>query len=237
MKKIIKKLKNLIKRGLNRLGFNKENDSWIISKDEIFKYLPSNPVIIDCGAHIGTDAVEFAANYGSIIYAFEPVNDIFRQLIDNTKKYSNIACFNVALSSYDGFADMYISSGYSDGSSSLLKPSKHLEYHPDVFFNNIERVKCSKLDTWADQNSVKHVDMLWLDMQGAEHMMLLESKTILNTVSVIHTEVSLVEIYDGMGSYGDFKKFLQAKGFKAVIEAIPKDNYGGNVLFVKKVKI
>lgn len=236
MKTIFKKIKNRIIR-LNQLGLNNYNGSVSIEKEEIFKHLPLSPIIVDCGAHIGTDTVEFATHPGTRIYAFEPVKDIFRQLVFNTKDYENVTCFNVALSSYDGVADMHISSGYSDGSSSLLKPTKHLEYHPDVFFNNTEQVKCIKLDTWANQNNVKHVDMLWLDMQGAEQAMLSESIIILDTVSVIHTEVSLLEIYEGMGSYKGFKKFLQARGFNAVIEAIPKGNYGGNVLFVKKSKV
>lgn len=236
MKTMIKKIKNRIVR-LSQLGINNYSGGVIIEKMEIFKYLPTSPVIVDCGAHIGTDTVEFAAHYGSRIYAFEPVKNIFQQLVSNTKEYENVTCFNLALSSSDGVADMYISSGYSDGSSSLLKPKKHLEYHPDVYFKNVEQVKCTKLDTWANENKVKHVDMLWLDMQGAEQKMLMESFIILETVSVIHTEVSLLETYEGMSSYKGFKNFLKARGFEAVFEAIPKGNYGGNVLFVKKSKV
>jgi len=235
MNTIIKKIKNRLTR-FAQLGFNNYKGGVIIEKEEIFKHLPASPIIVDCGAHIGTDTVEFATQPGTRIYAFEPVKDIFTQLVTNTKDYENVTCFNVALSSFDGVADMYISSGYSDGSSSLFKPKRHLEYHPDVYFNNIEQVKCSKLDTWAKQNNVNHVDMLWLDMQGAEQMMLAESVMIIDTVSVIHTEVSLFETYEGMGSYKGFKNFLRARGFKVVIEAIPKGSYGGNVLFVKKKK-
>ena len=236
IKTIIKKIKNRIVR-LRKLVIRNYSGGVIIDKKEIFKYLPESPVIVDCGAHIGTDTVEFAANYGSTIYAFEPVKNIFEQLVSNTKEYENVTCFNIALSSRNGVADMYISSGYSHGSSSLLKPKKHLEFHPDVYFKNVEQVKCTKLDTWANENKVKQVDMLWLDMQGAEQKMLMESFIILETVSVIHTEVSLFETYEGMGSYKGFKKFLKSRGFEVVLEAIPKGNYGGNVLFVKKSKI
>lgn len=216
------------------MGFNNYNGSYIIEKDIIFKYLPSSPIIVDCGAHIGTDTVEFAKLSGSKIYAFEPIKIIFDKLLENTKIYPNVSCFNLALSSYDGIEKMYVSNGYSDGSSSLLKPKKHLEVHPDVFFCEMEEVKTAKLDTWAKENNISKVDMLWLDMQGAEQQMLMESKFVLDTVKVIHTEVSLIEIYEGMGKYKGFKKFLKKNGFEPVIEAIPVDNYGGNSLFVRQ---
>jgi FkbM family methyltransferase len=233
IKKIARKFKNLFIRYI-QLGFNNYKGSYIIEKDKIFEYLPLNPVIVDCGAHIGTDTIEFAKISGSKIYAFEPIKNIFNKLQENTKPYPNVTCFNLALGSCNGVDNMYVSNGYSDGSSSLLKPKKHLEVHPDVYFQEMETVKISKIDTWAKENKVFSVDMLWLDMQGAEQQMLMESKYILDTVKIIHTEVSLIEIYEGMGKYKGFKKFLEKNGFKAVIEAIPVDNYGGNCLFVKK---
>ena len=205
----------------------------IIPKESILKYLPQNPVIIDCGAHIGTDTIDFAKYQGSTVYAFEPIKYIFDKLVLNTNQYKNVSNFNFALSSCDGFADMYVSTGSSDGSSSLLKPKKHLKFHPDVFFNRVERVNCKTLDTWAKENNVNRIDLLWLDMQGSEKAMLMVSDIILETVSVIHTEVSLYETYEGMGNYFSLKKFLKNKGFKVVIEAIPKNDYGGNVLFVR----
>ena len=178
-----------------------------ISKNIIQKYLPMNPIIIDCGAHIGIDTIELAKISGSKIYAFEPVDVIFKQLVSNTKNFPNITCFNIALNHFDGEAEIYVSSGDSDGSSSLLKPKKHIVDHPKVLFNEVEKVKCKKLDSWAKENNVKKVDMLWLDMQGAEQKMLMVSNEILNSVSVIHTEVSVRETYEGVEDYYLYKKF------------------------------
>lgn len=208
-------------------------ETWVIEKSIILPLLPPNPIIIDCGAHIGTDAVEFAKIEGSIIYVFEQIKEIYNQLVENTKSFKNIHSFNIALSDFDGNAEMYVSSGYSDGSSSLLKPKKHLEDHPDVFFDNKELVKCRTLDSWANENGVTKVDMLWLDMQGAEQQMLAASEKILGTASLIHTEVSKHESYEGAGLYHTLKSFLFSKNFKVFVEAVPSWNYGGNVLFQK----
>ena len=227
---MINKIKKIINVFLNT---KKNIGSVLIDKKIILKYLPDSAIIIDCGAHIGTDTIEFAKNEKNTIYAFEPVEEIFAQLVNNTKDFKNVNCFKLALNSNDGEQDMYISSGESDGSSSLLKPKEHLEDHPDVLFNDVRKVKCKNLDSWAKENNVAKVDMLWLDMQGAEQKMLMASKTILDTVKIIHTEVNLHETYEGIESYKSFKTFLKRSGFKIIVEAIPKGYYGGNVLFIR----
>lgn len=195
--------------------------------------LPANPVIIDCGAHIGADTVKLAKIKGSSIYAFEAAKEIFNQLKENTRIFENITCFNVALGAEDGTADFHISSGDSDGSSSLLAPKQHLTSHPSVHFDTIEKVTVQKLDTWAAENNITKVDMLWLDMQGAEEMTLRASSTILKTVKLIHTEVSTIETYEGVQTYQGFRDYLLSQGFKVVVEAIPTGYDMGNVLFVR----
>ena len=170
MIKVIRK----IKHRLDQIISKRDNiETMIIDKTCFLEFLPTNPVIIDCGAHVGIDTIELAKIIGSKIYAFEAVEDVYAKLLINTSNISNISCFNLALNSYDGTADFFVSSGSSDGSSSLLKPKEHITDHPDVYFEKIHKVACRKLNTWASENKIATVDMLWLDMQGAEQQMLL----------------------------------------------------------------
>ena len=71
-------------------------------------------------------------------------------------------------------------------------------------------------------------------MQGYELKMLSASKKILDTVKVIHTEVSTKETYINVGLYRDYRAFLESKGFELILEAIPNGWDMGNVLFVRK---
>jgi hypothetical protein len=128
---------------------------------------------------------------------------------------------------------MYVSSGSSDASSSLLKPTGHKEDHPDVYFENHIEVSTLTLDDWAETNNIPKVDFLWLDMQGFEYQMMQASATILPMVRLIHTEVSLREAYGQSLIYADFKKRLESRGFSVVAEAIPEGTDMGNALFVK----
>ena len=209
-----------------------------ISKSVLRKYLPANPVIIDCGAHDGADSVALAKLFKTAaIHAFEPVNALYARLKHNTKPYPNINCYPLALADSDGHMDFYISTGGSDASSSLLEPKDHLTDHPDTFFANKVTVTTRTLDSWVKENNIPKIDMLWLDMQGFELKMLMASSVILETVSVIHTEVSTRETYKRVAQYQDYRSFLEKKGFTMQIEAIPAGWDMGNVLFVKNNQI
>ena len=204
-----------------------------ISKSVLRKYVPAKPVIIDCGAHDGADSVELARILGGTVHAFEPVKEIFERLKKNAAPYANIKCYSLALGNVNGIQSFYVSEGGSDASSSLLKPQEHLIDHPDVSFDRQIQVATKKLDQWAKDENIGAVDLLWLDMQGFELEMLKASPQILSTVKAIHTEVSVKKTYDGVPLYSEFKEWLEAQGFKMVIEAIPPGWDMGNALFVR----
>lgn len=205
-----------------------------INKNYIKRFLPVNPVIIDAGAHVGGDSIEMYRLYrGAVVHAFEPVPHIFSLLRHNTRKFKGIHCHTIALSNQNGEQVMHVSSGASDGSSSLLAPKEHLKDHPDVFFNQTIKVTTQTLDTWAADQQLDHVDLLWLDMQGFELEVLKASRIILPTVKAIHMEVSTRATYEGVPLYHEVKEWMQSNGFKAEVEAIPQGWDMGNVLFVR----
>lgn len=231
--------KILLKIKIEFSFFKKRFDKTIISSESINKnyikqFLPVNPVIIDAGAHVGGDSIEMCRLYaGSQVHAFEPVPAIFNILKHNTRKFKRIACHTVALSNQNGEQLMHVSSGASDGSSSLLKPKEHLTDHPDVFFNESIKVKTMKLDDWAAAHNIFKIDLLWLDMQGFELEVLKASAVILPKVKVIHMEVSTRPTYEGVPLYRDVKEWMQQNGFRVEVEAIPAGWDMGNVLFVR----
>lgn len=204
-----------------------------ISKAYIQYLLPKNPVIIDCGAHIGRDSIDLATIPGSKVYAIEAINDLYSKLLERTKKIDNIQCFNIALSHYNGITDFYVSGGSSDGSSSMMKPKEHLVDHPDITFSVSKNIECYTLDTWAENHGIGFIDMLWLDMQGAELKMLQHSPKILDTIKLIHTEVSTKETYEGVEHYKVFDQFMKSHKFRPIVKAIPPNYDMGNVLYIR----
>ena len=203
-----------------------------IPKSYIKKLLPNDPVIVEGGAHIGVDTLEMAKIWPKAkIFAFEPVPSLFMQLEEKTRAVENIHCYPLALAEFSGSTTMYISSGTSDGSSSLMEPNEHLTEHPDVTFLEKLQVQTTTLDEWADKQGIDHVDFLWLDLQGYELAVLKASPQILNSVRAIHMEVSLKETYKGVPLYPECRKWMEDKGFMVCREALPWPDMG-NVFFV-----
>jgi 2-O-methyltransferase len=204
-----------------------------IPLDKIARYLPENPVVLEAGAHVGLDTVKLAQAWPAAqIHAFEPVPAIFKQLKATTSGFKNISCYQLAIGQKDGSAQIHVSGGESDGSSSLLKPKEHLSLHPEVSFSKPIKVEVSSIDSWAETHSIKKLDFLWLDLQGLELAALKGATNILDSVSVIHSEVNLVEVYEGVPLYKELRGWLEDHGFKVAFEAIDWDD-GGNVLFVR----
>jgi FkbM family methyltransferase len=208
-----------------------------ITKKLIARYLPAKPIIVEAGAHIGTDTIAMSKLWRrGRIFAFEPIPAIFEQLKKNTVHCKNVRCIQKALSNTNGIANMFVSQGNINGSSSLFTPKEHLLVDPKISFPSQVQVETITLDDWARSMQLPRIDFLWLDMQGAEPIALKSGVNILKTVRAIYTEVNLAELYEGIVLYRDFKAWLNEQGFVVVKEDLRTATAGkfANVLFCRK---
>jgi FkbM family methyltransferase len=191
------------------------------------------PTIVEAGAHSGLDTVYLSSLFsGGTVHALEPVPDLYARLTTRTKGLANVRTYKCALGARSGRAILHLSAGSSDGSSSLLQPTGHLEYHPSVTFAASLEVPCISLDDWASNNGIAKVDLLWLDLQGLEFDVLSASSLVLPTVKAIYTEVSLKEMYGGTCLYPDYRRWLESQGFEVVTEDLKWADMG-NVLLAR----
>lgn len=186
---------------------------------------PSNElfVIFDIGANTGDEIRIFLNEIpNSKIYAFEADSRPFVQLRDRYMSEKRVECFNSAIADRDGSIEFHPSSGYhpccyNEGeytaSGSLLKPTKHLQYHPTITFPNTEVVECSRLDSFIARTRISRIDLLWMDVQGAEMNVLEGLGVAISTVKRIYTEYSLEELYEGQKTLPQIAEFLETKGF------------------------
>ena len=199
--------------------------------------LPEAPVVVDAGAHVGSDTIAMSRLWPrGTIHAFEPVPALFQKLTANTAGLPNVHRYPLALGPGVGTAEMFVSGGGSDASSSLLPPKEHLQINPHVSFGERITVQTSTLDAWARENGAPNLDFLWLDMQGAELAMLKAAPRSLSSVRLIHLEVSRVEVYEGNPLYPEVRAWLEAQGFRLEAEEIPAVPTGETLLGQRAVR-
>jgi FkbM family methyltransferase len=203
-----------------------------ISKEYIAQFLPKNPIIIDAGAHKGRDTLEFIAQWPlCTVHAFEPVPALFEVLKTRTAEIKNVHVYPFALSEKMSIQTFYLSDHKKNAVSSLLEPDQIKQQLPAVQFNHVN-VQTITLDDWAIQCNISTVDLIWLDVQGAELAVFKGATELLQSVKAIHCEVSLVERYKNQPLYPEIKAFLATRGFTLQAEALYRQTWG-NSLFIK----
>tara|TARA_R110000772_G_scaffold20140_3_gene55937 strand:- start:3603 stop:4238 length:636 start_codon:yes stop_codon:yes gene_type:complete len=195
----------------------------------IVENLNDDSVIIEAGAASGTDTLWFGQNFpNGRIFAFEPLNISYDKTVQRVATCDNVKVYNVALGPQESTEELYVSS--NGASSSLLKPTGHIQFHPRISFENKSTVKTINLDNFLRGQGVEEVDLMWLDMQGYEHTVLSHSLETLSKTRYLYTEVSLKEMYADSVLYNEFKSWLKERGFKVLHEFLYWEDMG-NVLF------
>ncbi len=122
---------------------------------------------LDVGANDGIYSL-FASNYvgpdGSV-YSFEPSQREFNRLLDNIalNQISNIKALKLALSDFDGTATLKVANDEHAGQNTLG------EYvYAGVHCSDVEPIAVKRLDDLVDELGIQRVDVIKLDIEGAE---------------------------------------------------------------------
>lgn len=204
--------------------------------------LPHNPIIIEAGAFTGNDTCAFIRQWpAATIYAFEPVPEIYAQLVANTKQFPFVHCYQIALSDTNGTALLHILSKKNKPHSasqagSLHEPTHLVTAHKTMDYAGTITVNTITLDTFAAQNNITSIDLLWLDLQGHELAVLHHAKTILASIKFIYTEINFIDRYHQQPTYQMLTDYLFSQGFEEIARdfATTQGRRFGNLLFKKK---
>ena len=115
-------------------------------------------VILDFGSHVGTSILQFRHMYPSArIIGFEPDPDTFRRLQHNTAQLDNVEVHPIALAGSNGKVTLY--SAQQSWVSSL---------RPEEPGQTAVTVDARTVDTLLDELSLTRVDLIKIDIEGAE---------------------------------------------------------------------
>ncbi len=210
-----------------KLKFIDKNSLWtliheiFIEEDYWFKTRKKIPTIIDCGSHVGFSICYFKTKFPrSKIFAFEPNKLNFKTLKSNVAKneWKNVKMHEVALGRETGEMQFYSSS--EDSMAGRLNEGKE---DRSRFVKG--KVQVERLSSYI----TKTIDMLKMDIEGAEYDVIEEIETKLHLVRNMYVEIHL----DDDHSYERFSsicELLIRNGFNIRF----KDTFWENMLTRQK---
>ena len=203
-------------------------------------------IIFEIGACEGEDSIKYSRLFpNSKIFSFEPLPENIKLIHNNFLRYGikNASCYNKALSSKNGTAEFYVSSGrpegaiesdwdYGNKSSSLLPPANHMKMVNFIQFNRKIEIETITLKSFCEANTISAIDFIHMDVQGAEMLVLEGAGDFLSSIKAIWLEVSKIDFYKNQPLVDDIKKFMKENKFVLIKDEV--NGSQGDHLYISK---
>lgn len=221
--------------------YREENDFSHIGAlvKDLEKYIDrkAQALILELGSRDAQGAILFKRYFpNATVYTFEcnpPAIELCRKNITRSG-LKDIILVEKAVSDTKGKTDFYAVDQRrmeNVGASSLFQASAiNPEGTRDAQYR-IE-VEAIALKEWADENNVKAIDLLWMDLQGAELKALQGMDELIRHVRFIYTEVEYQELYVGQALFPQVDRYLAEHDFRVHRQMYIRNKYYGNVLYV-----
>jgi len=118
-------------------------------------HLDGDAVVVDLGANLGGFSREMEQRFGSRCYAIEAVPC----LVDSISVSDRSAKFNYAIASHDGTTELHVSDWGECSGIHRVSMGNHVM---------TVTVPCRKLETFFTEQCIETVDLLKVDIEGAE---------------------------------------------------------------------
>jgi FkbM family methyltransferase len=176
------------------------------------------PVIFDVGANVGATAERYRALYPQgAIHCFEPYPPSFAALSAALSADRLVSLHRLALSSARGSGVLNVNRNAE--TNSLLPSDAHAaQYWGEGLLETLSKVEVAlqTLDGFCDEHSIARIDVLKLDVQGAEYSVLEGADALLSArrIGMIYMEVIIAPTYVGQRRLVDYLSLLSAKGYE-----------------------
>jgi len=177
--------------------------------------------IFDIGSRDARQSLQLSRLFSNAnIIAVECNPATLDQCRRNSAKHSRIKLVEKAINSHTGHCRFYpidperTVTSWKDGNpgaSSLFVANG--DYPIETYVQNEVEVECIRLEDLCAQYGITAIDLIWMDLQGAELIALQSAGPILDSVRYIYTEVSHRPIYTGQCLFDEVESFLTSAGF------------------------
>lgn len=193
--------------------------------------------VLQVGAHQGQEVETFRKLKLDPIVLVEANPKLASALREKFADAKDVIVIEGAASDKEGTAEFNLAS--MDQSSSLLPSAKHSNLYPKITFDHKINVQTFRLDkTLADLGiDFSRLNLLVMDIQGAELLALRGATDILPHVEAIQLEVNFDELYEGCPLIYDLDDFLAGNDFLRVFTSTPYSADWGDGLYVRRPMI
>lgn len=207
----------------------------------LYKWFGITPEgVLQIGANNGQEIKKFAREgigYGVFV---EPLPKAFQQLSNSVSRHPGYLAINALCAAEPGLARTFFVSNQDGESSSMLKPTGHLDIHPEVGFGEELVLRTSTVDEIISnlllegrEKLANRLDLLYVDVQGAELDVLKGARKFLGKANFVFAEVSHGGLYEGDVSLPAIIEFLGEHHFKMAFSYFNKHGWG-DALFIKE---
>lgn len=187
----------------------------------------SSPCVVELGARTGEDEgwIREACRDDPHYIMVEPDMWNAQKILDDPRGLDQDRKLILgAAGGNDGFVQFYASDS-PDGSrtsGSIRPPTGHIDKYPEIEFHGITTVPSWTLDSIFKKDWLTKIDLLWVDIQGAEGDMILGGRKSLERTRYLFMEVECEEMYHGQALRDDLIAMLP--NWKLI------EDFGENVL-------
>jgi len=203
------------------------------------RVLKPRSVCLDVGAQMGslTLAMATAASSKTIVHSFEPEDQNAARFRENIalNALSNVTLHQTAVSTVDGALKLYLSSDRNAGTHSTV----YIESNVSTEFIEIPSVR---LDSFVRQHALQPVDLIKIDVEGAEVDVIEGARSVLQH----HRPIVIMELSDHLQqargqTCTEFKQSMATLGYApyfineyGTLRSCPMDaaHVNDNIVFV-----
>ncbi len=201
--------------------------------------LPMPMGVLQVGANTGQEIDEFLRNGIRRAVLIEPLPGPYSVLEARCREIPGYLPVQTLCGALDGEVVEFHVATNNGESSSILRPAKHLSDYPWVQFPSTLSMQTFTLDKIYAAVQHHHpeiaqdLDLLFMDVQGAELHVQKGANRALSMVRYIYTEVGLGGGYDGSVALPDLIAYLRLYGFE-IYELEMNAAGWGNAMFIKQ---